>query len=667
MLKPLLIEIGVEEFPAIPLLKELNNIEKKWLNILEEYQLTTDFHFYYTPRRLVLWHPEFPVKQPDREEEFWGPPKGLVEKNPKAGEGFARKVGVPLEKLSYRRRKGGEFLYHSRKVEGRRAEELIGEMVQKWLKSLNFGKEMVWGECSEPFIRPVRWLLGIFGEEFLEFQTHCVKSGKVTYGHRIFREPIPVEGIKDYFEKLKKFKVVLFQEERRERILKGIGEIEEREGVKVGVNQPLLEEIVAITEYPTPLVGKFEEEFLQLPPEVVIVSMETHQRYFPVFRGEKLTNRFVVVANTPAEDFSKIISGNERVLRARLKDALFFWEQDLKKGLSPVGLEEILYFDQLGSLADKVERELRIALRLAELLKVDPQLVAEAVHYGKGDLLTEMVYEFPELQGVMGYYYSRAQGVPEEVAVAIKEQYQDQVSNPVSLVLNLAVKLENLLGLFAIGKVPKGNRDPFALRRSGNHLLRLLLDWNVEVNLQELLEELAEEYRREGLEVKPEQVLEFLKERLYHFYPDVNPAVVRAVLKSGTTSLPEIDQKIKLLNRLVQSEGWEELASTFKRVANILKGVELPEKLEVEEELLVERAERELWERFKEVVARNRREREREIQLDNLLELKPWIDQFFDQVRVNVEDPALRRNRQQLIGAIYNEFKRVVGDLKEVS
>ena len=189
----------------------------------------------------------------------------------------------------------------------------------------------------------------------------------------------------------------------------------------------------------------------------------------------------------------------------------------------------------------------------------------------------------------------------------------------------------------------------------------------MEVNLQELLEELAEEYRREGLEVKPEQVLEFLKERLYHFYPDVNPAVVRAVLKSGTTSLPEIDQKIKLLNRLVQSEGWEELASTFKRVANILKGVELPEKLEVEEELLVERAERELWERFKEVVARNRREREREIQLDNLLELKPWIDQFFDQVRVNVEDPALRRNRQQLIGAIYNEFKRVVGDLKEVS
>ena len=667
MLKPLLVEVGVEELPAIPLLKELPNIEKKWLQILEEYRFKTNFQFFYTPRRLTLWHREFPVKQAEKLEEFWGPPQGVAEKNPKAVEGFARKVGVTPDQLQWKEKKGGKFLYYSRRVEGESIKNLLGEMVEKWLNSLDFGKEMEWGSCKYRFIRPVRWILAMVEDEVIPFSTYCVTSGNRTRGHRIFKREIEVGFVGDYFCQLDKKGVILYPDQRRKRILEGIRQIEEKEGVQVAVNPSLLEEIVAITEYPTSLLGKFDEKFLQLPPEVIVTSMETHQRYFPVYKDGKLTNRFVVVSNAFTDNFSKIIAGNEKVLRARLEDALFFWQQDLKRGLDPTGLEKIVYMDGLGSLADKVEREKRIGEKIADKLGVEREPVEEAIKYGKADLLTEMVYEFPELQGIMGYYYGLKQGLNGEVATALKEQYGETASNPISLILNLAQKLDNILGLFSIGKIPKGNRDPFALRRSANHILKLLLDKGVALNLEEVVKEIAKEYKTpDGKEVDPAQVLEFIFERLYHLYKETNPAIIRAVLRGKNHSLPEIGEKIQLLHQLTQSEGWGELSSTFKRIANILKGVELSDQLEVDPSLLQEEAERRLWEEFQKVVERNREEPSLEVRLDNLLSLKPAIDRFFDEVRVNVEDPNLRRNRQHLIATIYREFLDTIGDIKEV-
>jgi glycyl-tRNA synthetase beta chain len=672
MLKPLLIEVGVEELPALPLLKELPNIEKKWLQILEKYNFKTGFQFFYTPRRLVLWHREFPVKQPDRVEEVWGPPRGIAEKNRKAVEGFARKVGVDPSQLQFRERNGrGEFLYFSRKVEGRAIEELLGEMVEEWLSSLNFGKSMRWGECPYQFIRPVRWIVAMLEDRVIPFSTFCVESGNRTEPHRGIKSPIYLNFVGDYFCQLDKNGVILYPEEREKRIREGIKGVEEREGVEVEIDPALLREVVAITEYPTPLIGRFDEQFLKLPEEVIVTSMKEHQRYFPVYRNGKLTNRFIVVADAWTDNFSKIVAGNERVLRARLKDALFFWEQDLKKGLNPEGLRRVVYMEKLGSLADKVERELKIAHLLGQLLHLPADTmkkVERGLELAKADLLTDMVYEFPELQGVMGYYYALAQGEEPEVAVAIKEQYGDHCSNPVSALLNLSQKLENLMGLFGVGERPKGNRDPYGMRRSANHILKILRDYpELELDLNRVLEELSQLYRREwGIEVDPSEVAQFIWERLYNWYSGINPAIIRSVLAGGEGRIPQLDLKISLLARLAEGDEWEELVSLFKRVANILKGVEW-EQLEVDPSLFREEAERELWRRLKEVEGLNSADPDLERQLDRLLDLKPTVARFFDEVMVNVDDPKLRANRQGLVARVLKNFIKVVGDLRHLS
>jgi len=678
MLKPLLIEIGTEELPALPLLKNLAQIEKKWLEVLEKYNFKTGFELFYTPRRLVLWHREFPLKQPDIVEEFWGAPKKIAEKNPKAVVGFARKIGISPDQLTFKFRAGqGESLYFSRKVEGKPIQLLLGQMVEEWLTSLNFGKSMRWGKCSYSFIRPIRSILALLEEELIPFKTFCTKTTSTTFIHPTLKKIVAVVDVKDYFQKLKKGGILLYPEERERRILEGIAQLQREKEIEIEVDQKLLREIVAITEYPVPLLGKFDSKFLTLPPEVIVTSMKEHQRYFPVYKNGKLFNRFVLIANSFTDNFSAIIAGNQRVLRARLEDALFFWEQDLKRGLKVEGLKKVVYMDRLGSIADKVERELEIARLIGKLASVNSKLmeqVLKALQLAKGDLLTDMVYEFPELQGIMGYYYSKAMGVSESIAIAIREQYRDRVSNPVSAILNLSQKLENLIGLFGVGERPKGNRDPYGMRRSANHILKILKEYSRwdgltlrEIDLNRLIIQLAEIYRQKwDIKVKPEEVIQFLSERLYHWYRHINPAIVRAVIAGGEGRIPYLDKKITLLAQLSEGKGWEELVSLFKRVANILKGVDW-EQLEVRPELFIQSEERELWEKLQEVKKINRQKTDLEQQLDQLLDLSPTIAQFFDKVRVNVEAGEVRKNRQGLVGAVLKEFIKVVGDLRYLS
>ncbi|GAX87419.1 glycyl-tRNA synthetase beta chain [Lebetimonas natsushimae] len=656
MLKPLLIEIGVEELPAIPLLKELPNIEKKWLNILEEYDLATDFDFFYTPRRLTLWHREFPTKQEDKTEEIWGAPKTIAEKNPKAIEGFAKKCGISPNEVKYKSKGNQEFLYFKKEIKGKESKELIPEMIEKWLKSLNFGKTMKWGNCEAEFIRPIRWILAMIEDEAVIFNKYCATSSNFTYGHRLFKDKIFIDFAGKYFCELDKKGVVLYQDERRKKILKDIDKIEKENGVKVEIDKDLLEEIVAITEYPTALFGKFDEEFLVLPPEVIITSMKEHQRYFPVFKDGKLTNAFVVVSNAYTDNFSKIINGNERVLRARLSDALFFYQNDLKNGLSIEGLKDIVYMDNLGSLYDKVKREEKIAEILANKFNTDKEKLIKAINLAKADLLTEMVYEFTELQGIMGYYYAKAAGVDEEIATAIKEQYTDTASNKTSALLNIARNLDTLAGLFSIGKIPKGNKDPFGLRRAANHIIKVSLENKIPLDFKEILEKIKPLYKN----LNTDQLLEFIYERLYKFY-NVNPSVIRAVLATGESNILEIDKKTKLLNEVVNSKDFKDLSVTFKRVANIVKDFDL-NKINVDESLFEKDEEKELWNEFNKV--KNYTDLEKK--LDFLISLKPLIDKFFDNVMVNVEDEKIKNNRKSLIASIYKEFLDIA-DIKEIT
>jgi glycyl-tRNA synthetase beta chain len=656
MLKPLLIEIGVEELPAIPLLKELPNIEKKWLDILEKYDLKATFSFYYTPRRLTLWHREFPVKQDDKIEEIWGAPKEIIEKNPKALESFAKKCGIQPSEVIFQSKGNKEFAYFQKEVKGKEAEELLPQMIIEWLNSLSFGKTMKWGECEAEFIRPVRWILCMLEDEVIEFDAYCTKSSNVTKPHRIFKDDIEINYVGDYFCKLDKQGVILYQDERKAKILREIEKLEKENNVKVEIDEDLLAEIVAITEYPTPLLGKFDEEFLVLPPEVIITSMKEHQRYFPVYKDGRLTNAFVVVSNAYTDNFDKITAGNEKVLRARLSDALFFWENDLKNGLSIEGLKDIVYMDGLGSVYDKVKREEKIAEILADKFSADKDKLLKAVNLAKADLLTEMVYEFTELQGVMGYYYAKAAGIEDEIAVAIKEQYTDEAGNKTSALLNIARNLDTLMALFSIGKIPKGNKDPFGLRRAANYIIKIANENDIDLDIKDIINELKDNYK----DFDTNSLVDFIFERLYKFY-NVNPSVIRSVLATGESNLREIDKKVKLINEMVNSEGFKELSSTFKRVANIVKDFDL-NSINVDENLFEKEEEKALWDEFKKV----KEIKNLEEKLDFLVSLKPLIDRFFDNVMVNVDDEKVRHNRKSLIASIYKEFLDIA-DIKEIT
>ena len=671
MLKPLLIEIGVEELPAVPLLKELKNIEKKYAAILEEYSLLCEFEFYYTPRRLVLWHREFSVQQADSVEEFFGAPLAVAYKDGEptpAANGFAKKCGVSLDELGTAEKGGKEVLYYKKDVKGKSAVKLLPAIIEKWIKSLDFGKSMRWGSLDESFIRPIRWVNVMLGDELVACELYGVSSAKSTFVHRIANfDALTISGAKEYFETLKKGGVTLFQEERRKNILADFAKIEQDNGVSIEIDEELLAEVVAITENPTPLLGSFDEEFLRLPPEVIITSMKEHQRYFPVFKDGKLINKFVVVSNALTDDFSEVVSGNERVLRPRLADGLFFWENDIKNGLSTQGLEKVAFFKGLGSVADKIVREEAIAMVLFDKYAPDASRdeLSRAVRLAKADLMSEMVYEFTELQGIMGYYYAKEAGESDAVALAIKEQYlpageeSELPSTQLSAIVAMSLKLDTLLGLFSVNQIPTGSRDPFALRRAVNGIIRIVNQFGFEFDIVETLQRLAKNYD----DFEFEKLEKFILERIKQFYK-VNPSIIEAVLASGERELLAMGKKIEALGNLVNSEGFEEVSSTFKRVANITKDINLDGDLSVDTALFEEEAEKVLFERFNSVhtITYNSYEEE----LDALLGLKPELDNFFESVMVNADDEAVKNNRKALVASIYKAILNIA-DIKEVS
>ncbi|WP_457605820.1 glycine--tRNA ligase subunit beta [Nitratifractor sp.] len=682
MTEPLLVEIGVEELPAIPLLKILSSIESSWKKILERERLESDFRFLYTPRRLVLMHEAMPLRQPDSVEELVGPPVEIASREGKptsAGEGFARKCGVPFEELGRTQKGGREVLYFRREIAGTETAELLPGMIREWVASMHFGKMMRWGERKEEFIRPIRWLQLRLGEQVIPAELFGVFSGSATYLHRIVSfDPVDVPSIESYPSLLEEGKVLLDPAQRREKILREMAQIETAEGLKIEQDVDLLDEVVAITEYPTVLIGSFDESFLELPPEVIVTSMKEHQRYFPVYDGEgRLRNRFVVVSNAVTEDFTQVIEGNERVLRPRLADALFFYRNDLERGLSIEGLEKIQFIDGLGTLKDKVDRERNVALRLAGVYMDElehetgrsaaeiEQLMDRTVTLAKADLLSEMVYEFTELQGLMGSYYAEALGEDPLVVRAIREQYRPEGEGaelPTSIfssVLALAIKIDTLMGLFSVGKIPTGSRDPFALRRAVNGIIRIVTCYDLSFDISAMLALFEDQYApfdKEKLEA-------FILERIYKSLR-ANPSVIAAVLATGERDIDEIAKKVEALNAIVERPEARELFTTFKRVANISGEVDLQGELAVDEGLLREPQERRLYDAF---LRLSRREYPDYLtELEALFALKPILDDFFDHVLVNAEEAELRRNRQHLVASIYRAFLKIA-DIKEIS
>jgi len=681
MTKPLLIEIGVEELPAIPLLKIIKNIENSWKKIVKENKLESNFEFLYTPRRLVLIHKEMPIKQKDSTIELYGPPVGIAIKDGSptgAGEGFARKCGVSFDKIERVDKGGREVLYFKEERVGDDTVEILDSMINSWVSSMSFGKMMRWGDREDEFIRPIRWLQVRLGSDVVSVELFGIRSSNQTFLHRVVDfNPIEVEDIESYLRVLKDGSVTLYPSEREKKILKEFDEIEAKNGITIERDKSLLAEIVAITENPTALLGSFDESFLELPPEVIITSMKEHQRYFAVYRDGELTNNFIVVSNAVTDDFSRVIAGNERVLKPRLADGVFFYHNDLKRGLSTDGLEKIQFMDGLGSLSDKIDREKMIAISLLNLYREQitketnrefselESLISRAVELAKADLTSEMVYEFTELQGLMGYYYAKALGEDELIYRAIKEQYMplgeggELPSSIFSSIVALSIKLDTLLGLFSIGKIPTGSKDPFALRRAVNGVVRVVTEYNLPFNIDRVIDELENSYA----EIDRVKLSEFIIERVSKSL-NSNPSLIKAVLASNERDINEIIKKVDALDKIVSRDSFKEQFTTFKRVANISKDIDFSKISEINPDRFIEDAERELYQEYNNII--DREYKSYIDKLEALFSLKESLDNYFNDVMVNAEDLEIRANRQNMIGAIYLTFKDIA-DIKEVS
>lgn len=681
MTQALLIEIGVEELPAIPLLKIVNNIEKSWKMILEEYNLTCDFEFVYTPRRLVLKHTAIAQSQADTTVEFFGPPMVAAIKDgepTQAALGFARKCGVDFDALDHAEKNGKEVLYFKKEEKGAKTATLLQEMLERWIASMSFGKMMRWSSRTDEFIRPIRWLQVRMDDDSVAVELFGVKSDTKTYVHRMVTyNAVEVAKVSEYENILAEGAVMLDPLAREALILAEFDALESAHNIIIERDQSLIDEVVAITENPKALVGTFDEAFLALPPEVIITSMKEHQRYFPVFKNGKIANKFVVVSNAYTNDYAKVIEGNERVLKPRLADGLFFYENDLKNGLSTDGLEKVQFIDGLGTLSNKITREKNIAIRLLALYmdKVEEatgqssvtleKAMDRAVNFAKADLMSEMVYEFTELQGLMGYYYAKALGEDALVYNAIKEQYMpvgegaELPSSLFSAIVAMSVKLDTLFGLFSVGKIPTGSKDPFALRRAVNGIVRIVTAYDLSFNIDDVITLLKGSYDDFDTNVLSEFIVERINKSL-----DANPSVIAAVLASGERDVNEIAKKVSALNEIVNSDTFKEQFSTFKRVANISKDVNLEGDLSIDISLFKEDAEITLYNAYEKVLNATYHNYKQE--LEALFGLKRELDGYFDDVMVNTEDEALKANRLNTIGSVYKTFKSVA-DIKEIT
>lgn len=672
-----LLEIGTEELPAIPFLSELPNIQNKFQKILETNRLNCAFDFYYTPRRLVILAKEFPKSQSKETLEFFGPPVSIAYQDrttpTPAALSFFKKCGITPDEAQRIIKDNKEILYCQKEAEQLPANALLQNIVKEFLESLNFGKTMRWGSLKESFIRPISWILCLLDNQLVDLNLYGITAKARTYTHRnVSFEAFDVQNVESYLEILANNGVILNQEARKEKILKDIAEIEATQGIKVEIDKDLLDEVIAITEYPTALFGEFSPHFLELPAPCIITSMKVNQRYFATYKEERLYNGFVVVSNSLAQDSKAIIEGNIKVLRARLEDALFFYHNDLKSGFMPERLKEVTFVEGLGSMWDKTERERKIVQILGNQFKdcleydlaLTLEILDQAALLSKADLMTEMVYEFTELQGIMGYYYAKALRYDDRVALAIKEQYlpnsEESVlpSNTLNAIIALAYKLDNLLGLFSIGKIPSGSRDPFALRRAANGVIKIILHFDLPFNLSTILATLSPLYKSFDIKALENFILERLDSTL-----EFNASLLRAVLATGERDLVQIFQKLSVLDSALKHQDKQLLTQTFKRLANITKEVDLSKELTIKEDKLLASEEIELYRAFNACKLDNNNYSQ---QLESLLALSPILERFFDKVLVNAPDEDFKNNRKHLIARIYKAFLNIA-DIKEIS
>lgn len=670
----LLVELGCEELPPKSLALLGQSFFDGFLDQLEKAELGFErgrSRFFFTPRRLSLLIADLAECQPDQILERRGPALAAAfDKNNQptpAATGFARSVGKNVDELGTLKTEKGEWLFCKVEKKGEKLENLLFTMLDKALVGLPVAKPMRWAANEFSFIRPVHWLLVLHGEKVIPGKLFELESSNMTCGHRIHNPgPHEIHTAADYEKVLEDARVVADQDKRRDLIEQQVRELGKSGGGKAVIDTSLLDEVNCLVEWPRSIIGSFDEEFLEVPAEALIASMQDHQKFFPVIDPDSgaLQAAFIAVANLDSQDFDAVRAGFERVIRPRLADARFFWNQDKKFPIEGwlAQLGSIVFQDKLGSVRDKSQRVSSISRKLTEAANIDGGPAERAALLCKCDLVSQMVGEFPELQGIMGGYYATQSGEPEAVARAISEHYRpaysgDQLpSTPAGKIVSMADRLDSLVGIFAAGLKPTGNKDPFALRRAALGVVRILLDGEVDVSLDQCLQ-ISAKVLTAQLPVSDEDTAElrqFVLERLKHHLREqgFDTGMVNAALDAPLTTLPDLFSRLKALREFMQHDEAPVLVAANKRIGNILRKSAPASENTINADLLLIDEEKQLFEEINHIskeLEKRFSHSDYNSSLSLLAGLSTAIEAFFDKVMVMDEDDQVRNNRLNLL------------------
>ena len=678
-----LVEIGTEELPPKALRALMNAFADNVRQAMDDARLEHgSVSAYASPRRLAVIIKALAQSQADQPLVIKGPPVSVAYDNKgnitPAGSAFAKKCGVDLEALDRKKTDKGEYLIFRGRQRGQKTAELIPELVESALQRLPIPRRMRWGDGEIEFVRPVHWVVLLHGKDVIATSIMGVTTGRMTRGHR-FHAPndISIEAPAKYLAVLKKARVLADFDARRKTIVRGVKKASKEAGGIPVDTDALYDEVTALTEWPVPLTGSFDESFLSLPKEVIIATLSSHQRYFPIEnKTGKLLPRFITIANLVSKEPDRVRAGNERVIRPRLADASFFWETDRRTTLSArcAALADVVYQRGLGSVLDKTVRVGALAAIIGPAINADADTVKRAALLAKCDLLTEMVSEFPELQGLMGKYYAAVDGEPEAVARAIGEQYLPRFagdalpSTAAGQALAIADKLDTLAGVFTLGKKPSGNRDPFGLRRNALGLVRIMIEQKLDLNLKDLVAAtvFAQPGRNKDEDALSQSLYDFIAERMRAYYLDrqdgLTPEMFASVMARRPDSLLDFDERLKAVAAFVKLEPASSLAAANKRIGNILKQAGVDRHDPVNQSLIKEPAETALFEsvvKAQRAVAPLLSNRDYTSVLTTLADLRDPVDGFFDDVMVMTDDEALRNNRLALLAELRAMFLNV--------
>lgn len=713
-MKPLLIELGTEELPvkALPGLAQaffdgvIAALQKRGIGFDRG-----DAKPLYTPRRLAVLLPGVATEQPEQSSEVLGPYLNIAldaEGQPtKALQGFAAKAGIDWSQLERTTDAKGERFVHRSNKPGAQTADLLADIVRESLAAMPIPKPMRWGDHDYAFARPVHWLVILLGKDVVDAELMGVRSDRMSRGHRFEHDkPVWVNNPDDYIDALRGAHVLVDAGERRARIEQQVQEAAAKAGGVARITEDNLEQVNCLVEWPSAVLCSFEPEFLAVPQEALIATMEANQKFFPVLDdGGKLTEHFIGIANIESQDVGEVSKGYERVIRPRFSDAKFFFDEDLKQGLVAMGdgLASVTYQAKLGTVADKVARVAALAETIAKEIGVDPALARRAAELSKNDLQSRMVNEFPELQGIAGRHYATAAGEPSEIALAIDESYQprfagdDIALSPIGKVLAIAERLDTLAGGFAAGLKPTGNKDPFALRRNALGLARTVIESGFSLNVYVLIEEAVRqvalsmevlETRRimnsmaeaesKGVKAQsgsgsywaptPEalapEIYDFILDRLRGYYADKGaPAShFNAVAELSPPSLYDFDTRLDAIGQFATLPEAEALAAANKRINNILKKADVEIPHAIDRSLLNDPVESALAEAVEAALGDTDEalhHHDYVSVLSRLALLRPQVDAFFDSVMVNVDDVAVRSNRLALLKRLADRFRAV--------